>query len=98
MKKRNVWRNLKRPLELHVDARGRIADIFYDEKIKHVAIIASKAGALRGDHYHKHTVQHMLITRGALEYWHKPLGSRSAAKCQLLRVGDLVTTPAMELH
>jgi mannose-6-phosphate isomerase-like protein (cupin superfamily) len=98
MKKRNVWKQVKLPLELHADKRGKIADVFYRENIHHVAIISSKKGALRGDHYHAQTVQHMLITRGALEYWYKPLGSAQAAKCQVLKVGDLVTTPAREIH
>jgi len=98
MKKRNVWKNIKAPLELHADARGKIADIFYKEGIQHVAIIESKKDSLRGDHYHKQTVQHILITKGALEYWHKKFGSRRPAKFEILRVGDLVTTPAFEVH
>lgn len=98
MKRRNVWRDVKRPLERHADSRGCIADIFYKAPIRHVAIISSGPGALRGDHYHKKTVQHMLITRGALEYWHKPLRSRKPARCEFLRTGDLVTTPPLEVH
>jgi predicted SAM-dependent methyltransferase/quercetin dioxygenase-like cupin family protein len=98
MNKKNVWTKVKKPLELHVDNRGKIADIFYDDNIQHVAIIKSQNGALRGDHYHKHTVQHMLITKGTLEYWHKRLGSKKPAKCEVLRTGDMVTTPANEIH
>lgn len=97
MKKKNVWKDVEKPLELHEDERGRIADIFYKENIEHVAIINSKKGALRGDHYHKYTVQHMLITKGALEYWYKPLNS-DEVKCEVLREGDLVTTPPNEVH
>src|ERR1700677_2269179 len=98
MKKRNVWKKVKLPLELHTDKRGKIVDVFYRANIQHVAIISSRKGSLRGDHYHADTVQHMLITKGALEYWHKPLGSARAAKCEILRSGDLVTTPAHEIH
>jgi quercetin dioxygenase-like cupin family protein len=98
MKKRNVWSHVKQPLELHTDKRGTIADIFYKENIQHVAIIKSKKGARRGDHYHKKTVQHMLITKGSLEYWHKPLESSLPAKCEVLRVGDIVSTPSHEIH
>ena len=58
MIKRNVWKDVKEPLELHEDDRGRIADIFYQENIQHVAIIDSKAGSLRGGLQEKY--QHWL--------------------------------------
>ena len=98
MKKRNIWKNVKAPLQLIKEKRGNIVDIFYKENINHVAVINSKKGAQRGDHYHKKTTQHMLITKGALEYWHKPLKSRSPATYELLHEGDLVSTPPLEVH
>ena len=45
------------------DLRGNISDIFYDHPIDHVAIINSKKGAFRGDHYHKFTTQHIFMTK-----------------------------------
>jgi len=98
MKKRNIWKKVKSPLELHEDDRGKIVDVFYKENINHVAIIVSEAGALRGDHYHKDATQHILITKGALEYWYKPVDSDAPAKCKVLRVGDIVATPPLEIH
>ena len=73
MTKKNVWKNVNYPLEIHSDERGSIADIFYNTKIDHVAIIKSEANVIRGNHYHKETTQHILITKGSLEYWHKKL-------------------------
>ena len=35
---------------------------------------------------------------GNLEYWYKKLGSKDKAKMQLAEVGDLVTTPPLEVH
>ena len=58
------------------DKRGTISDIFYNQNIQHVAIIKSRANVRRGDHFHKKTVQWMLITKGYLEYWYKPLKSK----------------------
>ena len=98
MKIRNIWKDIEKPLESHTDDRGVIADIFYDHPLDHVAIIDSKPGALRGNHYHKETTQHMLMTKGSLEYWYKPVGSSEPAKMVLAKVGDLVTTPPMEVH
>ena len=80
------------------DKRGTITDIFYKEKINHVAIIKSKKGARRGDHYHKKTTQFMYITKGKLEYWYKKLNSKSKAKMKILKPGDLVKTPPLEMH
>jgi hypothetical protein len=40
----------------------------------------------------------MLITKGSLEYWYKPLGSDSDPLMVIANVGDLVTTPPNELH
>ena len=98
MIKKNVWQDIETPLEFHEDPRGKIADIFYKENINHVAIINSKAGSDRGDHYHKQATQHILITKGALEYWYKPLNSDQHAKCEIIRSGDMITTPPYEVH
>ena len=95
---RNIRKNLPNTLELHEDERGSILDIFYKKKINHVAIVDSNPNTLRGNHYHKMTTQHMLITKGSLEYWYKKLGSKDKAKMQLAEVGDLVTTPPLEVH
>jgi mannose-6-phosphate isomerase-like protein (cupin superfamily) len=94
----NVFENNNSPLEVHSDLRGVIADVFYNANINHVAIINSNPGAIRGNHYHKESVQHMLITSGQLEYWYKPLDSKEPAKMHLTKVGDLITTPAYEIH
>lgn len=98
MKMRNIWNNVINPLELHEDNRGRIVDVFYKDIINHVAVIDSKAGHDRGNHYHKQATQHILITKGALEYWYTPVDSNEPAKCEIARVGDLVSTPPYEVH
>jgi dTDP-4-dehydrorhamnose 3,5-epimerase-like enzyme len=98
MKNKSIWNNIEPPLEIHSDDRGTIVDIFYNQNINHVAVVKSKKGSIRGNHYHKETVQHMLITKGALEYWHKPLDSDEPAQCVLLCVGDFVSTPPNEIH
>lgn len=98
MKIKNVWKDVESPLESHADDRGSINDIFYNTNINHVAIIDSQPGARRGNHYHKETTQHMLMTKGSLEYWYKPVDSDEPAKMVLAKAGDLVTTPPLEIH
>ena len=40
----------------------------------------------------------MLMTKGSLEYWYKPLKSKTKPKMKLLKVGDMVETPPNEMH
>lgn len=89
----------KRRIEpAHIDSRGFIADVLYSHPVDHVAVIDTVAKSIRGNHYHKESIQHILITKGALEYWYKPLDSDEPAKCVLLREYDFVTTPPREIH
>lgn len=81
------------------DKRGNIADIFYNHPIDHVAIINSKKGALRGDHYHKVTTQHMFMVKGSLRYYFRNLNqSDDEVKSVVVREGEMVTTPPLEVH
>lgn len=98
MKVINVFENNNDPLQVHVDLRGVIADVFYNAIIHHVAIINSEPNVIRGNHYHKESIQHILITSGELEYWYKPFDSNEPAKMYLTKVGDLISTPAYEIH
>ena len=95
---RNVWKDVKEPLEVHEDNRGIISDIFYKENIEHVAIIKSKKGVRRGDHYHKETTQHVLITKGSLIYVYMPSDKSSPVKHILVKAGEMVTTSPFEIH
>tara|TARA_A100001515_G_C4585472_1_gene214338 strand:- start:759 stop:1187 length:429 start_codon:yes stop_codon:yes gene_type:complete len=95
---KNIWQKVQEPLELHEDNRGRIVDVFYNHDIHHVAMIDSKAGSIRGNHYHKETTQHILITKGELEYWYKDVDDEEDAKFVHMFEGDILTTPPNEIH
>ena len=98
MKKINIFENDNPDLEVFNDNRGTIADVFYNHAINHVAIITSEPNIIRGNHYHKETTQHMLMTKGSLEYWYKDFGSDEPAKMYVAKVGDLVSTKPFEIH
>tara|TARA_B100000780_G_scaffold273388_1_gene236917 strand:+ start:770 stop:1177 length:408 start_codon:yes stop_codon:yes gene_type:complete len=98
MKTRNVFKDNNSELETHKDDRGIISDIFYKANIHHSAIVESKPNVIRGNHYHKETTQHMIMTDGSLEYWYKEFGSDMEAKFIVLNKGDFVTTPPYEIH
>jgi len=81
------------------DDRGNISDIFYNHPIDHVAIINSKKGSFRGDHYHKFTTQHIYMTKGSLRYHYRKLNEdNSKAESVVVREGEMVTTGPNEIH
>jgi dTDP-4-dehydrorhamnose 3,5-epimerase-like enzyme len=98
MKVINIYNGLNDKLEVHIDPRGIIADIFYNVNINHVAIITSEPNVIRGNHYHKETTQHMFITQGELEYWYKSVDSDEPAQMYLTSIGDVISTGPNEIH
>lgn len=78
------------------DRRGFIQDIIMNEPIQHATYIFTKKNVVRGNHYHKKTVQYAYILEGKIEYHYvSPEGKKGKL---LLRPGDLVKTPAWERH
>ena len=98
MLRKNVWKNIKLPLEIHEDNRGIIADIFYQNNIDHVAAIKSKQGVRRGDHYHKKTTQHILVIEGSIIYVYQPVNKSQLVKYEIIKKGDMISTPPFEIH
>jgi len=98
MKKFNIYTQNNPGLEFHKDDRGTIADVFFNTQIHHVAVVNSKANSLRGNHYHKHSTQHMLMTKGRMEYWYKPVGSSEPSQMVMVNIGDVISTPPNEIH
>ena len=89
MIKRNVFKQIPHPLQLNVDFRGSICDIFYHTKINHVAIIKSKKNSIRGNHFHKKTTQHILILKGQLEYWYRNYNKKNQYQRLLLLMKEI---------
>ena len=59
------------------DNRGSIADIFYKTNINHIAIINSRARAIRGNHYHKESTQHLFVIKGSLRYYSRDVNDNN---------------------
>ena len=78
-----------RPKIFFKDKRGSITDIFYKKNINHVAIIKSKKGALRGNHYHKKTIQYTFVLDGRIKYFYKNKSAKKVSQL-VLKKGDLV--------
>jgi len=83
------------------DERGTIADVFYKANIEHVAIIKTNNNGriIRGNHFHKKTTQHILMTKGSLKYWYKDSEKKNSSIQNVdVREGYIVTTPPYEIH
>jgi len=80
------------------DERGIISDIL-EKDVKHIGIIESKLGSVRGNHYHKKSVQYMYMISGKMEMKTKNMGeNNSEVKLQIIEEGDLITIPANVAH
>jgi quercetin dioxygenase-like cupin family protein len=99
MKKINIYQPIPDTgLEVHSDARGTIADVFYGTSINHVCVITSVPGAVRGNHYHKNTTQHTLLTKGKMRYWWQTADQSTPAQSVDLSAGDMVSSHPNEIH
>jgi quercetin dioxygenase-like cupin family protein len=77
------------------DNRGFIVDILYNTKINHVALIKSKKKTIRGNHFHKKTIQYTYVFDGKLYYFKK---KGNNYKKKILKKGDLIKTKPLEIH
>ncbi len=81
----------------HVDARGEIQSLV-NFPVKNIALITSKKGAVRSNHYHVTDWHYMYILSGQAEYYYRPTGSEQEPTMVVLNKGDLIFTPPMEDH
>lgn len=80
------------------DKRGAISNIL-EEPITHVAIITSKKGAIRANHYHPDQTQYEYLISGKYESYSKDLKKKDAEVEKLvIEPGNLVITPPMIAH
>ena len=80
-----------------VDARGEIYNLF-EGRIEHIALITSKKGTVRANHYHKQDHQYIYLVSGAFNS--HSVDTRDTRKRQILPIkpGDIVETPAFIAH
>jgi len=79
------------------DERGTITDIFVNSPKDHITVIYSKKGAVRGNHYHKKSVQYDFVVNGQLTILSKKLGSKKIQR-RVLKQYDLAIHQPGEIH
>lgn len=78
------------------DARGKIIDLLEKKNINAITYITQKKGKIRGNHYHKKTIQWNYLLKGKIIIFSK--FKRQKTKSITLKVGDLVATYKNESH
>jgi len=80
-----------------VDVRGVIQNLLLTP-INSVAIITSKAGTVRSNHYHKTDWHYLYIISGSMNYYERDIDGSSDVKPLLVTAGQMVFTPPMQVH
>lgn len=78
------------------DHRGDITDILQHIPVDSVTVITSAAGSIRGNHYHKESLQYLYLMSGRVRSYAQAPGQ--AIEAAELAPGDLLTTPPLERH
>lgn len=80
-----------------VDERGEIHNLF-EGQLGHVALITSKKGTVRANHYHKQDLQYIYLVSGAYESVCCPVDNPEQKQVLQVRPGDIVETPPYIAH
>ena len=80
----------------HRDSRGVIIDLLEKKKINAITYITQKKGKIRGNHFHKKTIQWNYLIKGRIKVVTKK--RNTSVKEMILSSGDLVVTSSNESH
>ena len=78
------------------DSRGTITDIVEQIDFNGATIISSKAGSIRGNHYHKESVQYIYVLEGRMISRSKKMGEKLTEV--VVQRGDLISHEKHEAH
>tara|TARA_B100001121_G_C18673147_1_gene614916 strand:- start:999 stop:1373 length:375 start_codon:yes stop_codon:yes gene_type:complete len=78
------------------DKRGIIVDLLEKKSINAITYITQKKNTIRGNHFHKKTIQWNYILEGKIELFTKKKNSK--IKNIILKKGDLAVTDKNESH
>lgn len=81
----------------HADLRGEIYNLF-EGRIEHIALITSKKGSVRANHYHKEDHQYIYLVSGEFESHSCDVRNPSKKQVILVKAGDIVETPSYIAH
>ncbi|MBL7892788.1 MAG: WxcM-like domain-containing protein [Bacteroidia bacterium] len=80
-----------------IDDRGAITNVF-EGTIEHIALISSKKGTVRANHFHKNIHQYIYLVSGAYEAHCCEVNNPGRKQVLKVLPGDIVDTPPMIAH
>ena len=88
---------VKKIKPVYMDERGPIMDIL-NEKLNHVGIIITEKDAIRGNHYHKLSIQYTYVLSGKFEVLIAKSDSSENVKKIILEAGEIIIIPPGIIH
>lgn len=87
------------PLDLpFVDDRGSIQNLL-NTPINGSAIIISKKGSIRSNHWHKEDWHYLYVMSGSMEYYERDVGTLNDSQPPIIvTAGQMVFTPPNKVH
>ncbi|MEL6977876.1 MAG: cupin domain-containing protein [Pseudomonadota bacterium] len=85
------------PIAPFIDERGVIQPII-DTDIGGCAIITSKPGAVRANHFHKTDWHYCYVISGSIKYFHRPVGADTSPETMIYGPGSVFYSPPMVEH
>ena len=79
------------------DERGMIQPLV-DRPMRAASLITSKAGSIRGNHYHKTDWHYCYLLSGRMEYYERPVGSDEKPTKLVFHPGQMVYSKPMTEH
>lgn len=81
------------------DERGKIQNLlFMNEGVKSVAIITSKAGTERSNHWHRTDWHFLYVLSGEMTYYERHLDINLPQIVLTVKEGEMVFTPPRRVH
>jgi quercetin dioxygenase-like cupin family protein len=87
---------IEKPDVKYADPRGEIVDILVKEPVEYVTLIRSRTGAVRGNHFHRETLQWIYLLEGRLKVLYRMPGE--PVKARLVEPGELFLNVVNEHH
>ena len=87
---------IKKIKSVYEDERGSITDIVEQVDFNGATIILSKKGSIRGNHFHKKTIQHLYLLSGKMKCLAQ--NPEEPVIQAIVEQGDLVSHDLLESH
>jgi quercetin dioxygenase-like cupin family protein len=83
--------------EGYKDTRGIIQNLLLTT-VSNVALVTSKKGSTRSNHYHKEDWHYLYVVSGSLNYYERDIDGSGDVEPLIIKAGELIFTPPLKVH